>query len=153
MTPVLSFVAVLSVVTANAVFAQTSSPALPDTATGDPHAVSAYSIRSGKLMLSSRANPKPAVLPDGAYTNESDLIIVVLDGRVTRLQESTDRITEIASMRLNKHRLVTLMPSTNALMAVSEVTLPSGTFKTEDGRSSVTIVFGRPTAFTLPGGT
>ena len=103
-------------------------------------------------MLSSKANPKPVSLPDGVYKNQSDLVLAILDGRVTRLGESTGEITEVASMRLNKDRLVKLTPSTNALMTVTDITLPSGTFTSEDGRSSVKIVFGRPMAFTVPGG-
>ena len=142
----------LLVITSSASAAQTEASALPDTAAANRDSVIAYSIKSGKLMLSSKANPKPVSLPDGAYTNEADVIIVFVNGRVTRVQESTDKITEIESARLNKNKLVTLTPSTNALMAVSEIILPSGTFTSEDRRTSVTIVFGRPTAFTLPGG-
>ena len=137
---------------AGAASAEAQAPASTDTAVSEPNAVTAYAIKSGKLMLSSKANPKPTPLPDGTYTNQSDLILVILDGRVTRVQESTDRIIEIASMRLNREKLVKLMPSTNALMAVSDMTLPSGTFKSADGASSITVVFGRPTEFTLPGG-
>ena len=153
MIPILRLVAVLSVLTASATSAQAPSPAAPDTAATDPDSVTAYSIRSGKLLLSSKANPKPTTLPDGTYTNQSDLILVIVNGKVTRMQESTGQITEIASMQLNRQRLVRLTPSTNALMAVGDLPLPSGTFRTEDGKSSVTIVFGRPTAFTLSGGT
>lgn len=145
-------VAILLVSSASAIAAQTPSPASPDTAAGDPNAVTAYAIRSGRLMLSSKANPKPVSLPDGVYKNQSDLVLAILDGRVTRLGESTGEITEVASMRLNKDRLVKLTPSTNALMTVTDITLPSGTFTSEDGRSSVKIVFGRPMAFTVPGG-
>ena len=144
--------AILFAVSAGALSAQESAAAQADT-TEDPHAVTAYAVRSGKLMLSSKANPKPTVLPDGTYTNQADLIIAIVNGRVTRVQETTDRITEIASMRLNRNRLVVLTPSTKALMAVNELMLPSGTFTSEDGHSSITIVSGRPTAFTLSGGT
>lgn len=153
MIRMLGFAAFLLVITASLAAGQTQSPPPSDTLAGNPDSVTAYSLRSGKLMLSSKANPKPVTMPDGAYTNEADVIIVFIDGRVTRVQESTDRITEIASARLNRNRLVTLTPSTNALMAVSEIILPSGTFTSEDRRRSVTIVFGRPTAFTLSGGT
>jgi hypothetical protein len=38
-------------------------------------------------------------------------------------------------------------------MAVTDFTLPSGLFKSGDGLSSVTIVNGRPIAFSLSGGT
>ena len=137
---------------ASAVAGQTPIPASPDSARVDSNAVKEYSIRSGKLMLKSVAAPKPVTLPDGVYTNQSDVTIAILDGKVTRIRESTGEITEIASMRLNRDRLVKLTPATNALMAVTEVTLPSGTFKSEDGRNSVTIVYGRPTAFTIQGG-
>jgi hypothetical protein len=153
MVPMLRLVAILLAFTASGVSAQTPSPASPDTTVQDPNAVTAYSVRSGKLMLSSKANPKPTALPDGAYTNDADMIIVFLDGRVTRIQESTDKMTEIGSMRLSRQQRVTLTPSTSALMAVTDFTLPSGLFKSGDGLSSVTIVNGRPIAFSLSGGT
>jgi hypothetical protein len=149
MISILRLAATLSLFTAGTISAQEPTPA-QDTAAADPDAVTAYAVHSGRLVLSSRANPKRAPIPDGTYKNQADMIIVILDGRVTRIQESTDRITEIASMRLNRQKLVTLMPSTNALMAVNELILPSGTFTSDDGRTSFTIVFGRPTAFRLP---
>lgn len=154
MIRLLRLVAIFLGLTASAVSAQTPAPASPDTTAEDANVVTAYSVRSGKLMLSSKANPKPTTLPDGAYTNQSELTIVIVDGRITRLQEGTERITEIGSMRLSRQRLVTLTESTSALMvSATERTLPSGTFKSEDGRSSVKIVFGRPTEFTISGGT
>jgi hypothetical protein len=151
MLRILGFVIVAATVTTGVASAQDVSSASQDSAAQDSNAVTTFAIKSGKLLLSSKANPKPAAMPDGAYTNQSGLIIVILGGRVTRIQESTDKIIEIASMRLNRQRLIALMPSTNALMAVNELMLPSGTFKSEDGRSSITVVFGRPTEFTLPG--
>lgn len=153
MIMMLRLVALLFVFTASATYAQAPSVAPPDTVAVDPDSVTTYSLRSGKLMLSSKTNPKPVTLPDGTYTNQSELILVFANGRVTRMQESTGQITEIASMHLNRQRLVRLTPATNALMAVSDLPLPSGTFTSADGRSSVTIVFGRPTAFTLAAGT
>lgn len=153
MIRMLRFAAVALAFTASSLSAQEAASAPGDTATEDPHAVTAYSIRSGKLMVSSKANPKPTALPDGTYMNEAGVILVFVNGRVTRVQETTDRITEIASMRLNRQRLVILTQSTNALMAVIEVMLPSGTFRAENGNSSVTIVYGRPAAFTITGGT
>jgi hypothetical protein len=154
MIPMLRLVAILVVASAGEASAQAPAPApaAADSAVTEPNAVTTYAIRSGRLMLSSKANPKPTPMPDGTYTNQADLILVFLDGRVTRVQESTDRIMEIASMHLNRQKLVKLMLSTNALMAVSEMTLPSGTFKSHDGLSSVTIVFGRPTEFILAPG-
>jgi hypothetical protein len=112
--------------------------------------VTAFSVKSGKIALSSAANQGPAYLPDGTYTNENNTIIVILDGRIARLQTSSDAITEIALVRVNRQRVIMLTPSTNALMEVKDITLPSGTFRSEDGASSVTVVAGRPTAFTLP---
>ena len=152
MSSIRMLVALLLAFAGSAVSAQAQPPAAPDTTAADANAVTAYAIRSGKLMLSSKANPKPVALPDGVYKNQSDLVLAILNGRVTRLGESTGELTEIASMRLNKDRLVKLTPSTNALMTVTDITLPSGTFTSEDGRSSVKIVFGRPTEFTIPGG-
>jgi len=148
----LRLVAILLAFTASGVSAQTPSPASPDTTTQDPNAVTGFSVRSGRLMLSSNANPKPTALPDGTYTNDADMIIVFVDGRVQRIQESTDKIIEVGSMRVSRQQRVTLTPSTSALMAVTDFTLPSGLFKSGDGLSSVTIVNGRPIAFSLPGG-
>ena len=143
----------IGALSATAVSAQTASVgAPPDSAVMDSakqNEVSAYSIRSGKLALSSVANPGPVNIPDGTYANEAGLILVIVGGRFTRMQEPTGGITEIASIRLSRQRLVRMLPSTNALNAVSELPLPSGTFKSEDGKSFFTIVFGRPTAFTV----
>lgn len=125
-----------------------AAPAMLDSST--QNVVTEFSVRSGKIALSSAANPGPAYLPDGTYTSENNTIIVILEGRIVRLQRSTGEITEISSVRVNRLHGIMLTPSTNALMAVSDFTLPSGTFKSEDGRSSITVVAGRPTAFTLP---
>lgn len=146
----LRLVAVLAVFAARALSAQEAAPASSDTAVANPNVVTAYAIKSGRLVVSSKANPKPTRMPDAAYTNQEGLVIVFLDGTVTRVQRSTGEITQIDAMRLNRQQRITLMPSTNALMAVSDIPLPSGTFTSEDGRSYVTFILGRPTEFTLP---
>jgi hypothetical protein len=142
-------------ISAGTVAAQSASPvSVTDTASQDTAArnvVTAFAIKSGKLVLSSAAHPKPVHLADGTYTNQAGVILVVVDGEITRIQESTGGITEVSSIRLNRQRIIRVMPSTTALMTVSDMPLPSGTFTSEDGRSSFTIVYGRPTAFTLPG--
>ncbi|MEO5590776.1 MAG: hypothetical protein ABIS03_14440 [Gemmatimonadaceae bacterium] len=145
----LRLVAVLAVCGASALSAQQSAPAYSDTAEVNPDIVTAYAIKSGRLVLSSKANPTPTRMPDAAYTNQDGLVIVFLDGSVTRVQRSTGEITEIDAMRLNRQQRITLLPSTNALMAVSDMALPSGTFRSEDGRSVVTFILGRPTEFSL----
>lgn len=133
--------------------AQTSVPAAaPATVdSAELNTVTTFSVKSGKIALSSIANPGPVYLPDGAYTNDANLIIVILEGRVSRIQTSVDAITEINSVRLSRNHVITLTPSTSALMAVTDITLPSGLFKSEDGTTSFTIVAGRPIAFTLSG--
>lgn len=137
---------------ASAAYAQTPSPAAaadaPDSST--QNVVTTFSVKSGKIALSSAANPKAAFLPDGTYTNESGTIIVILDGVIVRIQRDSGEATEISSVRVNRDRVIMLTPSTNALMQVTDIRLPSGTFKSEDGRSSITVVVGRPTAFKLP---
>jgi hypothetical protein len=85
-------------------------------------------------------------MPDGAYTNESGIVLVFVDGSVTRLQRG-DRLNEISNTRLNRQKLVVLTPSTNALMAVSDITLPSGTFKSPDEQTWIRVVVGRPAEF------
>ena len=137
---------------ASAAYAQAPSPAAaadaPDSST--QNVVTTFSVKSGKITLSSAANPKAAFLPDGTYTNESGTIIVILDGVIVRIQRDSGEATEISSVRMNRDRVIMLTPSTNALMQVTDIRLPSGTFKSEDGRSSITVVVGRPTAFKLP---
>ncbi|MEO8193517.1 MAG: hypothetical protein ABI681_06675 [Gemmatimonadales bacterium] len=153
MIPKLRLVAIIAAISASAISAQTPSPVpVPDTTIGDPSTrnVVTYSVRSGKLALSSAADPGPAYMPDGTYTNDANMIIVIVDGRITRIQGSSGEITEISSVRLGRQRAIALTPATNALMAVSDITLPSGTFKSDDGRASFRVVAGRPTAFTLP---
>ena len=144
---------IFATITASAAAAQTPSPVpAPDTTTKDPstqNVVTGFSIRSGKLAVSSAANPGPVFLPDGTYANAANTIIVVVDGLITRIQESWGGIIEVASIRLNRQRGVRLIPSTNALMTVSDLPLPSGRFKTEDGKNSFTIVAGRPTEFSF----
>lgn len=151
MIPILRLCGVCVVAAASAAYAQeplpAAAPAMLDSSTRN--VVTAFSVRSGKIALSSAANPGPAYLPDGTYTNENNTIIVILDGRIARIQTSSGAITEISSVRVNRLHGILLTPSTNALMAVSDITLPSGTFKSEDGASSVTVVAGRPNAFTL----
>ena len=132
----------------SAVHAQGPSAA-PDTT--DPamrNIVNIYAMKSGRLMLSSTANPGPVTFPDGTYTNESGTIIVFLDGSITRLQRG-ERITEVSNMRLNRQKLLILTPSTNALMTVSDITLPSGIYKSPDESTWLKIVVGRPAEFVI----
>jgi hypothetical protein len=100
-------------------------------------------------MLASLANPVPVSLPDGKYMNDAGLILLIFDGSVTRVQFGDDGIRDISNMRTNRQKIVVLTPSTNALMSVADMTLPSGVFKSEDGKTSFTIVAGRPTRFSL----
>jgi hypothetical protein len=113
--------------------------------------VTDYSIKSGKLALASAANPGKVYLPDGTYTNEAGTIIVILGGKITRVQGSEGDLTEISAVRVNRFRYVMLTPSTNALNTVSEIQLPSGEFKSGDGAATITIVSARPIRFTLTG--
>lgn len=152
MIPILRLACACMIVSASAAYAQTSSPAAAADIAGSSiqNVVTTFSVRSGKIALSSAAHPEPAYLPDGTYTNESNTIIVILNGVIARIQTSSGEITEIASVRMNRQRVIVLTPSTNALMQVTDIKLPSGTFKSEDERSSITVLAGRPTAFTLP---
>ena len=152
MTSILRLACVLVVAAASGAAAQTPPPAA-DSGVADSsiqHVVTTFSVKSGRILLSSADISKPAYLPDGTYTNESDVILVILDGVIVRLQGSSGDVTEISSVHANRQRGITLTPSTNALMQVSDIRLPSGTFQSVDGRSSITVVAGRPTAFTLP---
>lgn len=140
--------AIVSIVAASGASAQDSTSV--DAAM--KNVVTTFSVKSGKLVLSSAANPGKSHLPDGTYTSEDGSIMVIVDGRITRFQRGSGEIVEIANVRLTRLGLVALTPSTNALMAVSDFNLPSGTYKSEDGLSSLSVVAGRPTLFTLPGG-
>jgi hypothetical protein len=132
--------------------ARAQDPAAPAAAdTTDPatrNIVTSYSIKSGRLILSSAANPGRIQMPDGTYTNESGVVLVFADGSVTRLQRG-ESINEISNTRLNRQKLVLLTPSTNALMAVSDITLPSGTFKSPDEQTWIRVVIGRPAEFVI----
>ena len=153
MRAILRSVPFIAAVFASALSAQTPSPAAaPDSIVQDSaslNAVKDFSIRSGKLILSSAANPGPVHLPDGTYSDESNTAIVIRDGRIARIQQASGELIEVSAARVNRRGVITITPSTNALMAVSDVPLPTGTFKSDDGVSSISIVLGRPTAFTL----
>lgn len=141
----ISLAAIISIVAASEAFAQDSTPV--DSAMRN--VVTAFSVKSGKLVLSSAANPGKSYLPDGTYSTEDGAILAIVDGRISRFQRATGEIVEISNVRVTRLGLVALTPSTNALMAVSDFNLPSGTYKSEDGKSSLTVVAGRPTAFVL----
>ena len=111
--------------------------------------VTTFSVKSGKIVLSSALHPQATYLPDGTYTNDGGLIFVIADGVISRLQQPTGEIIPIASVRKSRQGLITLTPATDALMQVSDIKLPSGVFRSEDGKSSITVVVGRPTAFTI----
>jgi hypothetical protein len=111
------------------------------------HEVGALSIKSGKLALSSAANPGPVFLPDGVYTNESNTVIVVLDGRITGVEYESGKHVRVASLHMQRDRVM-LTPTVTALMSVSPFPLPSGKFTSQDG-VTLTVVSGRPTEFTL----
>jgi hypothetical protein len=106
-------------------------------------------MKSGKIALSSIANPKPTFLPDGTYTNESGVILVILEGLITRLQREQSDPIEIASVHLGRDRMIMLVPGTNALMQVADIRIPSGTFISADGLSSLKVVSGHPVSFTV----
>ena len=135
----------------SAASAQASSTPAPDSTSSDPagNVVTKYLIRSGKLVLSSAASPGQTVVPDGTYTSDEGTLIVILEGRINRIQRGSGEIIDVASSRVNRQRVIMVTPSTNALMAVSEIALPSGMFKSEDGRNEFTILLGRPTAFSF----
>jgi hypothetical protein len=141
------------VLSSSAAYAQDPAPSAAaepvDSAT--LNGVTTYSIKSGKIAMSSIANPKPSFLPDGTYVNESGTVLVILEGAITRLERAEGEATEIFSVHLGRDRVVMLVPSTNALMQVADVRLPSGTFRSVDGLSSMRVLSGHPVSFTIPG--
>jgi hypothetical protein len=152
MTPIRTALLAL-VVAAGAASAQTSAPASPpeptlvDSAT--LYNVTEYSVKSGKLLLASNANPIPVYLPDGTYTNEAGENFVISDGKIVRIMDAAGQTTDITNTRKNRFGLITLTPNTNALMAVSEMKLPSGNFTSDDGLVTFRSVLGRPTSFRI----
>lgn len=151
MIRMLQLACVCVVVSASAAYAQGPAPAAaPDVDSAALNAVTTYSMKSGKIALSSAANQKPSFLPDGTYTNESGTVLVILDGLITRLQRDQGEATEISSVHLGRDRVIMLVPGTNALMQVSEIRLPSGMFRSADGRSSIKVLSGHPISFTMP---
>ncbi|HEX6574742.1 MAG TPA: hypothetical protein VF042_07195 [Gemmatimonadaceae bacterium] len=149
MFPVLRTVAIAIAFSAATAAAQDPAAASPDTT--DPatrNVVASYNIKSGRLMLASVANPSPVPMPDGTYTDGSGASIVILDGAITRYQRSSGAIVEISNMRLTRQKLITLTPSTNALMAVSDMTMPTGTYRSPDG-SWLKVIAGRPAEFAI----
>lgn len=113
-----------------------------------PNQVTAVSIRSGKLALSSAANPGPVFLPDGAYRNDANTVIVILDGRIIRVEYGSGTVTQVASSRVQRGRVM-LTPPVTALMSVSPFPLPGGTFTHQDGAAWVKIVSAMPTEFVV----
>lgn len=113
-----------------------------------PQEVTAVSVKSGRLALSSAARPGPVFLPDGAYSNESNTVIVVLSGRIIRVEYGSDAVRQVASTRLQRQQVM-LTPPVSALMSVSPFVLPSGTFRSQDGANSFKVMSGRPVEFTF----
>ena len=140
-------VAVLLMVALHAPEAQTSAPA----DSTRPNDVTAVSIKSGRLALSSTSNPGPAYLPDGAYSNGSGTVLVLLDGRIIRVEYGSGSVSQVASMRIQRDRVM-LTPPVTALMSVSPFPLPSGTFTSQDGAHVLTVLSGRPTEFIIQSG-
>ena len=139
--------ALLLLVVAVALGAQTT----PAAYSARPNDVTAVSIKSGRLALSSASNPGPVYLPDGAYSNGSGTVLVLLDGRIIRVEYGAGTVSQVASMRYQRDRVM-LTPPVTALMSVSPFPLPSGTFTSQDGAHVVTVMSGRPTEFIIQSG-
>lgn len=113
-----------------------------------PNEVTEVSIKSGKLALSSAANPGPVFLPDGAYMNDASTTIVIVHGRIVRVEYGSGTAVQVASIRLTNERVM-LTPPVTALMQVQPIPLPSGIFRSKDGSSSLKVVSARPTEFVV----
>ena len=79
--------AIISIVAASGAFAQDSTSV--DSAMRN--VVTVFSVKSGKLVLSSAANPGKSYLPDGTYSTEDGAILAIVDGRISRFQRSLGR--------------------------------------------------------------
>jgi hypothetical protein len=113
-----------------------------------PNGVTAVAIKSGRLTLSSAANPGPVVLPDGAYKGDGGTTLVILDGRLTRVEYASGTVVDVASVRVRDQRVI-VTPGTTALVQVTPFPLPSGTFANQNGGASIKVVSGRPTEFSM----
>lgn len=133
------------IIAVNATESQESAPP-SDTLS---HEVTDVSIKSGKLALSSAANPGSVFLADGAYKNDSDTFIIVVDGRIIRIEYGTGTVSQVATIRLQRDDRVMLTPPVTALMQVTPFPLPSGTFRSQHG-ALLKVSSGRPVEFTLP---
>ena len=139
---------------ATAALAQTPAPAPAPPEVVDsiaPIPVTSFAVRSGKIALSSAMSPKPVFLPDGTYTNDGGTVLVIVDGVIVRLERDAGEATPIESVRVNREHQIMLTPGTTALMQVTDMRLPSGTFRAADGKSSFSVIQGRPTTFNVPG--
>jgi hypothetical protein len=146
LTPVFRSSAVALALAMNAATAQTAAPA--DSAS--PNDVRAVSIKSGRILLSSAANPGPVVLADGAYASSGGTVIVIVDGKIARVEGSSGKVTLVGSSRMNRQRVM-LTPVVGALIvAVTPFALPSGTFRATDRVTFFRVVDGRVMEFTLP---
>jgi hypothetical protein len=139
------------IVSVSSAYAQDPAAAPPEAVDSTaPTPVTAFAVKSGKIALSSATTTKPVFLPDGAYTNEGGTVIVIVDGVIVRIEREAGEATFIESVRLNRDHQIMLTPGTNALMQVTDMRLPSGTFRSADGKSSMSVVQGRPTSFSVP---
>jgi|SRR5689334_4100903 hypothetical protein len=143
------FIAAACVVVAFALPAQAQETEVAQATITDADTVTAFAIKSGRLALTSTAHPGANYLPDGPYTNEGGTKIVFVDGSLVRVERTSGSITDIMTMRTNRQKMVILTPATNALMQVADMNLPSGTFRSEDGRTLISVMSGKPVAFVL----
>jgi hypothetical protein len=128
----------------------------PTTSIEDPNilnAVTAAAIRYGKLALSTRAHPGANYLPDGTFARvESFSRFVVKGGLIVGRVKLNGEVTPIESIRLDVG-VLKLSPEKTPGMTQTEMILPDGNYKTEDGRTTLTLTGGKPTRFVLPGTT
>lgn len=142
------------VIGASGASAQDAASAAPPPEAVDsaaPIAVTSFAVKSGKIALSSATNPKPVFLPDGTYTNDGGTVLAIVDGVIVKLERYAGEATVIESVRMNRDHQIMLTPGTTALMQVTDVRLPSGTFRAADGKASFTVIQGRPISFSVPG--
>jgi len=105
--------------------------------------VTSVSIKSGRLALATAGVSEPMYLPDGAYRSDTKTVLVILDGRISRVEYASGTITPVASARMERGRVM-LTPPVGALMQVTPFPLPTGTFTNEDASVTLKVVSGQP---------
>jgi hypothetical protein len=142
--------------------AQVESNRTPTTSDSDAKsAVTAYAIRYNKLAMSSLAQPGANYIPPGTYKDDKGHVITVVEGRFTLVKVNSAVTVAVETTELTPERQLQLLgrvatttsitpTGTTSSTAGKSFPFPAGSYRSEDGKSTFTVVDGRPTKFTFP---